>query len=128
MDPLSSFTSLIRTLWRDRVAGSSPRAVAVGEQATQGRSADVVLATAGRDEDLRERLRARLAPLKTATSTRRCEAFVETVLLFELSDRIGTDPRFSELVTRVAQELSAEPRVGARLDELLTELTASPAP
>jgi hypothetical protein len=124
MDPLSPFTSLIRSLWRSRTERSNVPAPAAGMHGGPG----VAPPEAQRprsEEDLREQLRMRLVPLANATPERRCQAFVETVLLSELSESAGTDPRFAEIVGRVVQELTADSRVSARLDELLAELPAA---
>jgi hypothetical protein len=124
MDPLSPFTSLIRSLWRSRTERVSVPAPAGGTHGGPG----VAPPEAQRprsEEDLREQLRMRLVPLANATPERRCQAFVETVLLSELSESAGTDPRFAEIVGRVVQELTADSRVSARLDELLAELPAA---
>jgi hypothetical protein len=122
MDPLSTFTTIIRNLSRPRAERAGP----------QGSSAPTRAVSTGVDpvartgSELRERLRSRLAALGPTTREHRCEVFVETVLTSELSDATGADPQFSELVTRVARELAADSRISARLDQLLSELpTAS---
>lgn len=123
MDPLSGFSSLIRTLWRDRTERASARGSADPAQSSDPSTREMPPTPAGQASDLRERLRERLSPLRMASRERRCEVFVETVLHWELGERAAADPRFAEVVTRVARELTTEPQIGARLEELLTELT-----
>jgi hypothetical protein len=123
MDRLGPFTSLIRSLWRSRTdpigsKNSDDTRAPFSMQSDQVRVAHNI-------DELKGRLRARLVPLKNSTTRRRCEVFVETVLLWELNDSIDADPRFAEIVGRVAQELANDPRVHSRLEELLTELPAS---
>jgi hypothetical protein len=121
MDALSAFTSLIRTLWDSRKQRAAGPGTASGDRRVDPRieAVDAPLQTR---EGLRDHLRDRMAQLQQATPEHRCEAFVRAVLLWELSDQAAADPRFSELVSRVASELRSDPRVGARLDELLVEL------
>jgi hypothetical protein len=115
---------MIRSLWRSRAqktAGGAPTEPAAREP----QNTNALQPPRGQD-DLRERLRTRLQPLANAAPERRCEAFVETVLLFELRESAGHDPRFTDLVGKIVRELTVDPRVSARLDQLLTELQALP--
>jgi hypothetical protein len=118
MDRLSPFTRLIQTLVRSRTRGAEP-APASRDEGTQERAPAETLRT---PEELRERLRARMAPLVNATPERRCAAFVETVLQWELSDGAANDPKLADIVQRVSRELSNDADLSARLDRLLTEL------
>jgi hypothetical protein len=123
MDRLDPFTHIIRSLWRSRSEQAKPAAPAPAVHSEQPAAAPE--ATARSAVDLRERLGARMKPLVNSTPERRCEVFVETVLLWELSESAGADPRFAEIVGRVVRELRSDTRVSARLDELLTELPAA---
>jgi hypothetical protein len=117
MDSLTPFTSLIRSLWRSRQkVGTATEFVARGSPVAN------TPAPRRDQEDLRERLRNRLLPLTSAAPERRCQAFVETVLLFELSESAGTDPLFADLVGKIVRELTVDERISARLEELFTEL------
>lgn len=125
LDRLSPFTRLIRNLSRSRTERADDAALKPQGNGAQADPQSVE--TAPQDtEDLRERLRSRMAPLVHATPERRCRAFVETVLLSELSETAGTDPHFAEIVGRVARELASDTRVSARLDELLVHLPKAP--
>ena len=127
MDRLGPFTGIIRSLWRARAEGAtttraeeSPRIDAAAPEGP---------APVERDSpDLREHLRKRLASLTKTTREGRRAAFVETVLLWELSDSASTDPHFVEVINRVTRELNSDPRVSARLDDLLTELSGTSPP
>jgi hypothetical protein len=126
LDRLSSFTGLIRTLWRSQ--SERTRGAIGAATGTESHPAEAPQPLKRTREELRDRLRSRLAGLPGAARERRCEAFVETVLLWELSDTAVADPRFAGIVARVTQELMSDPRVGARLDELFSELLSTPSP
>jgi len=124
MDPLGPLTNVIRGLWRartERTPSGLPSVPLLGER-TGGYAEPTRQRT---EEELRERLRLHLAPLASAAPQRRYQAFVETVLLWELNDDAGSDPRFAEVVSRVVTELTADSRVSARLDEVLANLASA---
>jgi hypothetical protein len=54
------------------------------------------------------------------------EAFVETVLLWELGEQLAPDPDFAEMVTTVSDQLAADPRIGERLNRALQQLASEP--
>jgi hypothetical protein len=75
---------------------------------------------------LQSHLKSRIAACSGASRERLREAFVETVLLWELGEQLAPDPGFGEMVTHVSEQLAADPAIGARLDQLLARLSASP--
>ena len=125
-DPLRPFAEIIRTLWRSRT--QTNKAPAPTSQATA--SAARVPAGAVRAQaparSLQSHLKARIAACSGASSARLRETFVETVLLWELGEQLAPDPAFNEMVTHVSEQLGADPAVGARLDQLLARLSATP--
>jgi hypothetical protein len=70
-------------------------------------------------------LRARLAAMGTWDPQRARELFVECALTAELGEDLANDPALTELSRRVETYLSHEPRITARLDELLRELVST---
>src|SRR5262245_12937219 len=120
-DPLRPFAEMIRALWLARAAGKS---------AARSRTATTpALADSPRpkpERSLSSQLRARIAASRTAEPARMREAFVETVLLWELGEELAPDPHFAEMVTTVSEQLAADPAVGERLNRALLQLAAEP--
>jgi hypothetical protein len=54
------------------------------------------------------------------------EAFVETVLLWELGDHLAPDPAFGEMVANVSEQIASDPAIGERLTRVLTRLATDP--
>ncbi len=127
-DPLRPFADAIRGLWRTRV-GSALKSESGAGASSAPTAASEAARTAGSrtGESLRSRLAARITGIATANPDRLREAFVETVLLWELGEQLAPDPAFAQLVTRVAEQLVADPRTGERLNRLLLDMHAARA-
>lgn len=124
MDPLRPFLSLVRSLW---TGTASAKAANRAEAATFPRSstaAGAVVASQPIERRLHSQLNALTAPGAWSAQRAR-EVFVRQVLLNELGDELAVDPAFVELVMKVSGQLGSDPRISARLDELLRELAAS---
>jgi hypothetical protein len=123
MDPLRPFTNLIRSLWASR-SGPAQRAsggaAGAGVGAAPGNVAGVSPAKA-----VTSRLQLRLATLSEWNPNRARELFVESILLNELGEDLAHDPGFTDLVQKVSTYLANEPRVSARLDQVLRELLSA---
>jgi hypothetical protein len=119
MDPLKPFTDLVRTLWSTR-GGSTGRTESSGkaQALTEGQSAEA----SATPDDLRTRLRSRLAQSGLADVARAREAFVEVVLTWELGDRVSSDPAFSGVIKAVSDRIAQRPQLSDQLHILLTAL------
>jgi hypothetical protein len=117
-DPLRPFADMIRSLWLVRARATAPARVTV----TSRPDADVPTSRSLRT--LRSRLQARMSASQPAGAARMREAFVETVLLWELGEELASDPRFVEMVTSVAEQVASDPSVGERLNRMLTRLAS----
>lgn len=53
------------------------------------------------------------------------DAFVETVLIWELGDALAPDPGLADVVARVSEQLTTDPMVVSRLQELLLEIRST---
>ena len=126
MDPLRPFTGLIRTLWKAGGSAAAPDADAPGS-APVAEMANDPEAGAVAEATLRSSLRLRLLQVGLADPRRARATFVETVLAAELGDHLSQDSAFAELVTRVADQIAADPRLGGRLQALL-EVVVADAP
>jgi hypothetical protein len=118
-DPLRPFADLIRTLWlaKTQRAGTATRKATPSAPEKAG---------AQRARSLRSQLKARVNASRAAGPARMREAFVETVLLWELGEQLAPDPSFGEMVASVSEQLAADPAVGERLNRALTRLAADP--
>jgi len=122
-DPLRPFTQVIRSLWRSRAReAASPGAASPATSAGAAAEAQVLTARAG--ETLLSRLRSRLGAVDRHDPKQMREAFVETVLVWELGDQLALDAGLADVVSRVSEQLTADPAVVERLQELLLELSA----
>ncbi len=124
MDPLRSFAELLSSMWRARrpEVARTNRGEAVGRAAEGPRSAGV----AQSPETLRARIRNRIVNVGTADPRLARETFVEAVLGWELGDDLARDPAFAEMVRRLSEHIEGEPRLNARLQELLQDLAREP--
>ena len=120
-DPLRPFAQIIRSLWRGRTAGAQPSSSATPTGGPAEPAPRV-------DESLESRLSAQVAGIDTGNPARLRQAFVETVLLWELGEQLARDPEFGEMVSRVSGQLGSDPAVAQNLHGLLVKLaTARPA-
>lgn len=124
IDPLRSLAELVRTLTRPRAEGrgdasETQRRRAAGDQPP---ITDLPPTAVDRADALRERLRKRIRAVGTKDPRRAREAFVETVLASELGDAVTLDPQMSEIVSKVAGELGADPATNRDLSLLFEEL------
>jgi len=119
MDPLRPFTDLVRSLWSAR-GGSTARTESSGKaQALTERPSPTAAET---PDDLRTRLRTRLAQIGLTDVARAREAFVEVVLTWELGDRVPGDPAFAGVIKAVSERIAERPQLSDRLHALLTTL------
>jgi hypothetical protein len=124
MDPLRSFADLIGAMWRSRRAEVAP----ASQSSPIARSADARQAPAAEraPESLRARLRNRIVDVGTADPRLARDTFVEAVLGWELGEELARDPAFGEMVRRLSDHIEGEPRLNARLQQLLQELAREP--
>jgi hypothetical protein len=112
-DPLRPFQQLIRSLWRERTEGvkrSSP-------PATAKKTAPL----------LESRLKARIGGLDPGNAGQLRQAFVETVLLWELGEQLSQDPAFGDMAARVSEQLAADPAVADNLNQMLSRFAGTRA-
>ena len=115
MDPLRPFLALVRSLSTGTSAKSARERQST--QSPSGPAADIAIRT------VEQRLQGDLAVLARAWNAQRArEVFVGRVLLHELGEHLSADPAFSDLIQRVSTQLGSDPRLSARLDELLRGL------
>lgn len=121
MDPLRPFLSLVRSLWTS--TATSKTAARRQTTATSPSSGQEMAIAASRP--IEQRLQSQLAPLIRLWNAQRArEIFVGQVLLHELGEQLAADPAFAELIQRVSNQLGNDPRISARLDDLLRQLAA----
>jgi hypothetical protein len=77
---------------------------------------------------LQSRLSAQIAGIDTANPARLRQAFVETVLLWELGEQLARDPEFAQMVSRVSEQLGSDPDVAQNLHGRLVKLAAARRP
>lgn len=121
MDPLRPFLTLVRSLWTSSATGKtvSPR------QPTPALHGSGPAQEISPSRPIEQRLQSQLAALVRPWNAKRArEVFVGQVLLHELGEQLATDPAFTDLIQRVSQQLDSDPRLSARLDELLRQLAA----
>src|SRR5512139_2449271 len=112
---------MIRALWLARAQAPRPAA----RRDSTGRSTpDIPAARSPRS--LRSQLKSRISALQPAEPARLREAFVETVLLWELGESLAPDPAFGEMVTSVSEQLASDAAVSERLHRALSRLAAEP--
>jgi hypothetical protein len=121
VDPLRPFLSLVRSLWTSTATGKT--AARRQTTATSPSSGQAMAIAASRP--IEQRLQSQLAPLIRLWNAQRArEIFVGQVLLHELGEQLAADPAFAELIQRVSSQLGNDPRISARLDDLLRQLAA----
>jgi hypothetical protein len=120
-DPLRPFAQAIRSLWRTR-AGEKSRSA--GASSSAPGAAEPQAPKARVNETFQARLQARIAGLDSRDPKRLREAFVETVLLWEVGDQLAPDPALGDLVARVAEQLATDSAVSERLHQLLLQVSA----
>jgi hypothetical protein len=121
-DPLRPFADVIRTLWRAKTARTRNAASGTNSTSTAETAEAAQTVSAGSNEALQSRLKARIATLDLANPRKLRETFVETVLLAELGERLAPDPAFAELVLRVSEQLDSDRQTGERLHQLLLDI------
>jgi len=117
-DPLRPFAQIIRSLWRGRAPAAQPSSPASQTGGPPEPAPRV-------DESLQSRLSAQIAGIDPANSARLRQAFVETVLLWELGEQLARDPEFAEMVSRVSEQLGSDPTVAQNLHGLLVKLATA---
>src|SRR5687768_11788239 len=124
MDPLRPFLSLVRSLW----TGNTTAKAANRAQAAVPPHSTTQMGKLAASQPIERRLRSQLNALTAPgawNAQRAREVFVRQVLLNELGEELAADPAFAELIQRVSSQLGVEPKLSARLDELLREIAAS---
>jgi hypothetical protein len=116
-DPLRPFAQIIRSLWR----GRAPAAQSSSSTSQTGSPPEPAPRV---DESLQSRLSAQIAGIDTANAARLRQAFVETVLLWELGEQLARDPEFAQMVSRVSEQLGSDAAVAQNLHGLLVKLAA----
>lgn len=121
MDPLRPFLSLIRSL-----STSNPTSkTAASRQAAPTAAGSGPARPIDASRPIEQRLQSQLAAAAHPWNARRArEIFVGEVLLHELGEQLAADPSFADLIQRISQQLDADSRLSARLDELLRQLAA----
>lgn len=121
MDPLRPFLSLVRSL----TTGNATSKTASARQATPTASGGgPTRVTPSRP--IEQRLQSQLAALVRPWNAQRArEIFVGQVLLHELGDQLAADPAFADMIQRVSSQLDDDPRLSARLDDLLRQIAAA---
>jgi hypothetical protein len=123
-DPLRPFTQAIRSLWGSRARTTQGNADASPASAATARgSAQRAASSRSPGETLRTRLKTRITQLDGTDPRKMREAFVETVLLWELGEHLAPDPEFHELVARVFEQIETDPEVGDRLHQVLMRIS-----
>lgn len=123
MDPLRPFTNLIRSLWVSK--SDQARRTGAGTAGESAGIAPASIAGVAPARAVTSRLQLRLSALTEWNSNRARELFVESILLNELGEDLSGDPGFTDLVGKVSAYLASEPRISARLDQVLRELLAA---
>jgi hypothetical protein len=122
-DPLRPFTQVIRSLLRSRTRGSVADSAGTSSAPSASVSTEARPRASRGGETLESRLKSRLAAIDRRNSKQMRDAFVETVLVWELGDQLAPDPGLADVVARVSEQLAADPAVIERLQELLLELS-----
>jgi hypothetical protein len=121
MDPLRPLADVIRALWQARTVrardSQNTQSAASPAPPTNRRAHP-----ARSENTLRASLKARISQIDTQNPRKVREAFVETVLLWELGERLGQDAGFGEMVTCIADQLASNPAVSQRLEQLLARM------
>lgn len=121
VDPLRPFLSLVRSL---RAGNATSKTVGAG-QATPAAHSNAPATQIAASRPIEQRLQSQLAVLARPWNAQRArEVFVRQVLLHELGEQLAADPAFVDLTQRISNQLGSDPRLGARLDELLRQLAA----
>jgi hypothetical protein len=125
-DPLRPFTQTIRSLWRFRTRGARDVTSSPGTSAASAMAAstDARPPASRAGETLQSRLKSRLAAIDRHDVKQMREAFVETVLRWEIGDQLAMNAGLAEVVARVSEQLTTDPAVVERLQELLLEISA----
>ena len=121
MDPLRPFADLIRSLWKSSAVQRSYANASATTEKPADRAADTNIGGASR-ATLESTIRDRLTTVGLSDAARAREAFVETVLAWELGDELPRDAAFWDVVKRVADHIGSDPRLGQRLQSLLAGL------
>jgi hypothetical protein len=121
MDPLRPFLSLVRSLWTSGAAATSANRA---QSAVPPHSTSHAAALAP-SQPIERRLHSHLTALGAWNAQRAREVFVKQVLLSELGEELATDPAFADLIERVSGQLGGDPRLSARLDDLLRQIATS---
>ena len=126
MDPLKPFGTIIRSIWSRTTRRTERNEKSVDESVVAdsraNRTSEVPSAN-----PLRSRLQVRMSRIGDWNSSLARETFVETILISELGDNLVMDPAFADLVRKVSAQLSSDPKLSARLDDLLKDLYQTPA-
>jgi hypothetical protein len=122
MDPLRPFAAVIRSLWQARASASSPTPEARKTGTTPNPATLVHAQSARTEESLRARLKSRISQVDPDDPRRVREAFVETVLLWELGEKLAHDAGFGEMVMQISDQLASDAAVDQRLQKLVLQI------
>jgi hypothetical protein len=123
VDPLKPFGSTIRSIWDKTVRRTEHREKAVSTTATGDNQQTPTVVGASQVQPLHARLRARIPANIDWDTAQARTVFVESVLLSELGDDLANDSSFTQVVKNVSQQLGSDPKLSARLDLLLKQLS-----
>jgi hypothetical protein len=121
-DPLRPFARAIHSLWHTRAGEKNSKADA-GAASAASSAPEQRPPNERLNETLQSRLQACMLGLNTKDPKRLREAFVETVLLWEIGGHLAPDPALGEFVASVADQIASDPTVGERLHRLLLQLS-----
>ncbi len=122
MDPLRPFLSLVRSLTTSNTTSKA----ATARQATPAASGSGPATRVAASRSIEQRLQSQLSALVRPWNSQRArEIFVGQVLLHELGEQLAADPAFGDLIQRVSNQLGEDPRLSARLDDLLRQIAAA---
>ena len=123
VDPLNPFTSLVRTLATKR-SDKAQRAEKSNPTQPKKLHDDKKAEPPDRTAVLKARLRSKLGAIDVENSATARTAFVETVLLWQFGDEIGSDPGFPEMVATVADQIGGDESLDSELGSLMRSLRA----
>jgi hypothetical protein len=129
-DPLRPFAQACRSLWGARARGT-PKGEDTARASSSGSTAAAAEARSRGSragETLRTRLTSRLASIDSQDTKQMRDAFVETVLIWELGDPLASDPGLADVVARVSEQLATDAGVVRRLEELLLQISGKRQP
>jgi hypothetical protein len=121
VDPLKPFSDLARTVTR----AVRRKERAQGNPGNTSASASQAAAPAPVVRSVNERLRQRLTSTPTWDKDNARAIFIETILISELGEDLVRDPAFGDMVRKLSDQMTTNPSLCTRLDQLLKELSSN---